>query len=436
MEKKTASMKKIPFPACLLVASIIALSRPAPAENWPQWRGPRGDGTSPERGLPLEWGREKNVSWRLDLPGPAGSTPIVWNDRIFLTSVDQKDLVLLAVSKEGKELWRRTLGTGNRMVRGDEGNSASPSPSTDGRYVWSFIGTGDLACHDFEGKEIWMVNLQERHGKYRVQFGMASTPVLSGDTLYLQYIHTGSPYLLALDKMTGQDRWKRPRPSDARAECEHSYASPILYRDPERTLLLVHGADYLTAHKLEDGSEVWRCGDLNPEKEYNETLRFIASPVCQPGLVVVPSAKNGPVLGLKPDGSGDVTRSARLWTREHNTPDVPTPALYEGLVYLLRENGVLICLEASTGKELYQERTHEQRHRASPVVADGKVYCAAADGAVTVVKAGREFKVLAKNTLDEHLSSTPVVSGGVLYLRTYQALYAVREGDNPPPPGK
>jgi len=124
------------------------------AENWPQWRGPHGDGTSAEKGLPVEWTKEKNVAWRLALPGPAGATPVVWNDRIFLTSAEKKDVVLLAVSTEGKELWRRKVSSGNKEVRGDEGNSASPSPSTDGSHVWSFSGLGDLACHDVEGKEV------------------------------------------------------------------------------------------------------------------------------------------------------------------------------------------------------------------------------------------------------------------------------------------
>ena len=409
----------------LLAASLVTLAGSLRAENWPQWRGPNGDGTSPERGLPTEWSATRNVAWKLDLPGPAGSTPVVWGDRIFLTSADDKDLVVIGASTAGKELWRRKLGTGNQTVRGDEGNSASASPVTDGKQVWAFVGTGDLACYDFEGVEKWKANLQERHGSYKIQFGMTSTPVLFEDTLYLMCIHSADSYLLALDKATGKDRWKHLRKTDARNECEHSYASPILYRDAERTLILVHGGDYLTAHRLDNGGEVWRCGALNPRESYNDTLRLIASPVCRPGLVVVPSAKNGPVHGLRPDGKGDVTATHRTWTRPKETPDVPTPAIHDGLVYLLREGGDMICVEADTGKEVYHERVHTQHHRASPVVADGKVYCAATDGVVTVLQAGRAFKVLASNTIDDHISSTPVAAGGKLYLRSYTALWAI-----------
>lgn len=413
---------------CALTLPLVLLLQFAPAgraEDWPQWRGPRGDGSSGSRGLPVRWSKTENLRWRLPLPGPAGATPALWGDRLFLTSADGSDIVLIAISTEGKTLWQKKLGTGNRTVRGDEGNSASPSPSTDGRNVWSFTGFGILSCHDFEGREVWSVDLKERHGSYKIQFGMTSTPVLFGDALYLQCIHSGGSYVLSVDKKTGADRWKKARITDARDECEHSYASPILYRDDQRTLLLAHGADYLTAHMLEDGAEVWRCGALNPPEKYNNTLRFVASPVAAPGLVIIPSAKNGPVYAVRPDGSGDVTLSHRVWMRERETPDVPTPAIHDGLVYLLRENGVLICHDLKTGKQIYLERTHAQRHRASPVVADGKVYCAAADGTVTVVQAGREFKVLATNTIDEHLSSTPIAADGRLYLRSYDALYAI-----------
>jgi outer membrane protein assembly factor BamB len=414
-----------------LVSSLFPMAR-VPAAEWPQWRGPAGDGTSPERGLPVEWSKTKNVVWRAALPGPAGSTPITSSGRVFLTSASGDEIVLIALSSDGKESWRRKLGSGNKNVRGDEGNSASASPSTDGKHVWAMAGSGDLACFDLDGGEVWKANLQERHGRYKLQFVMASTPLLHGDSLYLQCVHSGEPYVLAIDKMTGKDRWKHVRRTDARDECEHAYTSPVLYQDKDRALLLVHGADWLTAHSLDDGSEVWRCGDLNPLDHYNNTLRFIASPVCVPGMVVIPSAKGGPVHCVRPDGKGDITQSHRIWSRGRDTPDVSTPAIHDGLVYLLRENGVLICMDAASGKEIYQQRTQSDRHRASPVVADGKVYCAAVGGTVTVVQAGRDFKVLATNAIGEHIASTPVVAGGRLFLRTYDALYAIeapKEGE-------
>jgi outer membrane protein assembly factor BamB len=243
----------------------------------------------------------------------------------------------------------------------------------------------------------------------------------------LQLLHSNGALVLALDKTTGNEVWKQTRPSDARDECEHSYASPVLYRDDRLELLLTHGCDYIVAHQLADGREVWRCGGLNPRGKYNPTLRFVASPLAVPGLIIVPSAKNGPVLALDPASKGDISDSkeGHFWTREHNTPDVPSPLVVDGLVYLCREDGTLMCLDAKTGHEYYLKRTHADRHRASPVYADGKVYLTARDGTVTVVKAGKQFEILASNDMSESISSSPAISQGRIYLRTFEALYAI-----------
>jgi outer membrane protein assembly factor BamB len=397
------------------------------ADNWPQWRGAKLDGISAEKNLPTVWSKTENVLWRLPLPGAAGSTPAVWNDRIFLTSADGDDLVLICASTAGKELWKKTLSSGNRRVRDDEGNYASPSPSTDGKQVWAYVGTGHLACFTVDGEEVWQADLQERYGKFDIQFGMTSTPVLDAGRLYLQLIHSGGAWAIALDAATGKEIWKQKRPSDARSECEHSYASPIVYRDGDLELLLTHGADYIVAHRLSDGAEVWRCGGLNPPGNYNPTLRLVASPVAAPGLIVVPSAKNGPVLGLDPRSKGDITDSSEghRWVRPRNTPDVPSPLVHDGLVYLCREDGTLIVLEAASGEELYQKRAHGDRHRASPLYADGHVYLTARDGTVTVVKAGRTFEIVSQNKMEESMCSSPAVSNGRIYLRTFNALYAI-----------
>jgi len=409
--------------------SCLVCISTAQAENWPQWRGPKLDGVSSEKNLPKEWSPTKNVAWKMPLPGPAGATPVIWGDHIFLTSVADQDLVLICANTAGQELWRRTLSTGNRDVRGDEGNSASPSPCTDGQHVWAFVGTGVLACYDFAGQEKWKFDLQERFGKFKIQFGMTSTPLLDVDRLYLQLIHSGGAQVLALNKLTGEKVWAAKRPSDARDECEHSYASPTVYRDGQLEYLISHGADYVIAHRLTDGSEIWRCGGLNPKGKYNNTLRFVASPVAVPGLIVVPSAKNGPVLGLKPDGQGDLStkEAAHYWTRPANTPDVPSPLVHDGIVYLCRENGNLIAMDAKTGEQFYEQRTHAQRHRASPVYADGKLFVTARDGVITVVKPGKEFEILASNSLDKAQTSSPAIANGVIYLRTFDALYAIKQ---------
>ncbi|PQO48199.1 PQQ-binding-like beta-propeller repeat protein [Blastopirellula marina] len=413
-------------PALLVLVALFA--SPVAAENWPSWRGPENQGISSETNVPVEWGPEKNIAWRLPLPGAAGSTPVVWGDNIFLTSIAGDDLVLLCIDTKGKEKWRRKLGSGNRNVRGDEGNSAAPSPSTDGKHVWVFFSNGSLACFDFDGKEIWQFDVQERYGKFDIQFGLTSTPVLHGDKLYLQLIHSGGAKVVALDKATGKEAWAVARPSDARMECEHSYASPIVYDGEEAKFLLTHGADYSIAYDLETGEELWRVGGLHPPGRYDVTLRFVSSPVAKDGMVVVPSAKRGITVAVKTTSKGDITekRDNYFWTFEI-TPDVPSPLIVGDYVYLCRENGNLVVLEKETGKELYEERTNRNRHRASPVYANGKIYLTDRDGLVTVVEEGPEFKILAQNDLGEPIAASPVFSNGRIYLRTFDALWAIGE---------
>ena len=424
--------------AIFLVSFVVLGNRSLQAENWPQWRGASFSGVSMETGPPVEWSDSKNVAWRLSLPGQAGATPIVWEDRIYLTTAAEDELQLWCVSTSGAKLWQQTVASGDRSIRNDEGNMASPSPCTDGAHVWAMFGTGSLGCFDKDGKEVWKCDLQERYGEFQIQFGMTSTPILFGGRLFLQLIHgdgdasTREAVVVCLDGLTGEEVWKQPRPSDAHEECEHSYASPIIYQlhGPKRAFLLTHGADYTVAHALADGRELWRCGGLNQPGNYHPTLRLVASPAVGENLIVVPSAKNGPVLGLRPyGGTGDLTDSEEFiaWRYPDKTPDVPSPLVHEGLVYLCRENGNLLCLDAETGEELYHERTVRDRHRGSPVLADGKVYLTSRGGIVTVVRAGREFEILASNDVGEEIAASPVIADGTLYLRTYNTLFAIRE---------
>lgn len=415
-----------------VLIGVAACGTAARGENWPQWRGARHDGISHETNVPVKFGKDENLAWRLELPQRAGSTPVVWDDRIFLTSpaADDNTLVLMCVSTAGKILWSKEMGTGNRPVRVTEGNMASPSPATDGKHVWAFFGTGVLGCYDFSGGEVWKFDLQERYGKFIIQFGMTSTPILDGDRLYLQLIHgdgnakTREALVVCLEKATGKEIWKQPRPSEAFAENEHSYASPTLYRDDQQAFLLTHGADYIVAHDLDDGHELWRCGGLHPDN-YDPTLRLVSSPVCVPGLIVAPSAKRGRLIAIRPGGKGDITETDyKLWKFDP-TPDVPSPLIVDGLVYLWRENSILICLDAKTGEKQYEQRvTSSDNNRASPAYANGNIYLAARNGTITVVKAGRKYEQLWQTSLDDSLTSSPVFSNGRLYLRTNKALWA------------
>jgi outer membrane protein assembly factor BamB len=404
------------------------------AENWPNWRGPKNDGMSSETGLPTTWSADKNVAWKLKLPGSGGATPVVWGDRIFLTAVVGDELTLICVGTDGKTQWSKVVSTGNKDVRGDEGNSAANSPSTDGKHVWAMFANGALACFTVNGQEAWSLDLTERYGEFKIAFGLTSTPVLDDGRLYLQLIHgeqNGEPsegLVVCLDAATGKQVWMQQRHTDGTHENKSSYASPMMYDHGGLKFFVTHGADYTIAHNLLDGREIWRCGDLNVKANYDKTLRFVASPLCTDDMIVIPTAKRGPVRVIRPDGKGDITfnKDVHLWSHE-KTPDVPSPLIHDGLVYLCMQDGNLFCLDQKTGEEYYFERTHRQRHRASPVYADGHLYLTARDGIVSVVKTGKKFELVAQNELGEAIAASPAISNGTIYLRTFDSLWAIRK---------
>lgn len=420
-----------------LLSLVFSLST-ARADNWPQWRGPANNGVSSEKGIATHWSKTENVKWRLPLPGSAGATPVVWENRIFLTSVDGDDLILMCVSTDGQELWRQKLGSGNKDARSGEGNSASPSPSTDGKHVWAFFGTGVLGCYTVEGREVWKFDVQDRYGKFDIAFGMTPTPVLHGDHLYLQLIHgtMRGDYtvgkVIKLDKQTGEEVWAVDRPTNAEFECKHSYASPFMYDDGDRRFFVAHGADCTTGHDLETGEELWRFSGLNGpspfNSKYDATLRFVTSPLTVPGTIIIPTAKGGPTIALKVTdalrGAANELPEVRRWVND-KTPDVCIPLIVDGLVYFARKDGRIFCVDLESGEELYYERTHTSQHRSSPVYADGHIYWCAKDGHCTVLKAGPTFEIVASNELEEPITASPVISNGTLYLRTYDALYAI-----------
>ena len=424
----------------LLFAAISSTQ----ADNWPQWRGPSNDGISTEKNIPTQWSKSEKIAWRTPLPGQAGATPCVWNDRIFLTSSDGDDLVLLCVdTNDGKILWRNKVGTGNTDARAGEGNSASPSPCTDGKHVWVFFGTGLLACYDIQGHEIWKMEVGDRFGQLDIQFGMTSTPVLDGDHLYLQLIHgkmkmdddTRTGKIVKLAKNTGETVWEIDRATDAKFECKHSYASPFIYSSTGKRLLVVHGADCITGHALDNGAELWRFGMLNGPTEINPkqtdpTFRFVASPGLVPSAdtIIVPTAKEGPTVALRVSslmGDSSKSKEALRWNSPR-TPDVSIPLIVDGLVYLLNKDGRLQCLELESGKEVYFSRTYSGQHRTSPTYADGHIYFGSNDGHFTVVRAGKEFEMVSCIDMGEAITASAVISNGTLFIRSYEALYAIR----------
>ncbi len=410
-------------------------------DEWPQWRGTHLNSVSNESSVPAELSKKEGVFWRFEMPGSAGSSPVVWGDQIFVTTIvgNEKgaDMFLICVGTDGTSKWKQQLDGGNENNR-DSSNSASPSPSTDGEHVWAMMGNGIIHCFTMDGKLVWKKDLQGEYGKFNIQFGMATTPILDKGVLYAALIHgnmrdmktTSVGHVVALDAKTGDEVWHQERLTDAVSENTHSYASPIIYRDDDREFLVTHGADYVIGHSLKDGLEIWRVGGINIKGDsYNPYLRFVASPSSADGIIVVPTAKSGAVLALKADMSGDVSgqEDAIHWRLPKGTPDVASPVVYQGLVYLAHEKGILKCLDADTGEIVYQERLFASKHRSTPVAADGKIFIAGRDGTIHVVEAGKEFKKLSTLKLDEETTASPAIANGKVYIRTFDALYSFGE---------
>lgn len=418
---------------CLACGFTVAFAD----DHWTQWRGTQLNSISAESSVPTEFGSDKNLKWRFEMPGPGGSSPIIWGQQVFVTTVDGDGISLLAISTtDGTEQWRKKLGGENRNIRMDSANSASPSPFTDGTHVWATTSQGFLHCFKMDGTPVWEKDLQKEYGEFDIQFGLSSTPVLDNGRIYHQLVHgsmrdrePGTAWILCFDAASGKELWKQNRESDAYAENKHAYTSPTIYRDADQTFLVVHASDYTTGHDLETGKELWRCGGFNLQDNYHPTLRLVSSAASAPGLIIVPTAKNGPVIALQPPFSGDITNvaAAHRWKIDRGTPDVATPLIHEGLVYLATEKGTLTCLDAKTGEQIYSDRVHADKHRSTPIIVGDRIFLAGRDGRVHVIQTGRELKVLATNDLGEETTASPAVANGQLYVRTFNALYCFRK---------
>jgi outer membrane protein assembly factor BamB len=407
-----------------LVLLCAAAAAPS-AENWPQWRGPALNGTSAEKNLPVRWSKTENIAWKLPMPDYSGSTPVVWGDRIFLSVAEGGDLYLWCVDRtRGAVLWKRRLGGGN--VRMQKQNMSSPSPVTDGRNVWAMTGTGILKAFDLAGKEIWMRDIQKEYGRFGLQWGYGSSPLLHQDALYVQVLHgmrTDDPsYLLRIDKATGKTIWRVERPTQARFESPDAYTTPALLRYGTATEIVITGGDVVTGHDPATGRELWRANGLNPSND--GSYRLVASPVVYGDVIVAPSRER-PLLALRAGGRGDVTRSHVLWS-SGNGPDVPTPVTDGTYLYVVNDRGIMWCIDLKTGKDVYsRQRVRSATYSGSPVLADGRIYVTNEDGVTVVVKAGPTFQVLAENDLEDYTLSSPAISDGQIFIRTSKFLYAI-----------
>ena len=406
--------------AFMMLSFTVAL-----AQDWPQWRGPTLNGVSNERNLPLRWAPQENIVWKLAMPSWSGSTPIIWRDRIFLNVADGNDLYLWCVDKtKGELVWKKLLGSGNVKMR--KQNMSSPSPVTDGKSVYVITGTGALKGFDFNGKELWSRDIQKDYGAFGLNWGYASSPLLLEDSLYVQVLHgmkTDDPsYVLRIDGKSGKTLWKVERPTSAVRESPDAYTTPALLRYNKTVELVITGGDCVTGHDPATGKELWRANGLNPDN--NPSQRIVASPVIFNDVIYAPSRVR-PLLALKAGGRGDISSSHVLWSTL-NGPDVPTPVTDGKYFYIVNDRGIMWCLDARTGAEIYgQQRIKPGTYSGSPVLADGKIYVTNEDGLTTVVMAGPKFEVLAENALNDYCLSSPAISDGQIFIRTAQNLYCI-----------
>jgi len=429
------------FALLLLVVTASA----ARAENWPHWRGPSFNGSSDEVNLPAEWSQTQNVRWTAELPGPSAATPIIWEDRVFIPSVNLSSDGLLAICfdrRDGKRLWQYDVGEGIRKDR--RSTFAAPSPVTDGKRVVFFFGNGETIALDLDGQLLWRRNIQEDFGEFAFGWTFSSSPLLYEGQLFLQVLQRDVPagghglrgrmnhsYLLAIDPETGKDLWRHQRPSKAVAESREAFTSPIPFEFQGRKELLVAGGDAISGHSPKNGEELWRWGTWNPQRIGH--WRLVPSPVAGVDVILACAPKRDPIYAVKAGLSGQLNDGDLAWTSRSQrevSSDVPTPAFYDGDFFVLSD--VRKCLsrvEPKTGKVKWSVPTPGRRkYEASPTAADGKIYLINFDGLVVVVDA-EDGDILSEIPMAEpseyNVRSTLAVAGGDLFIRTNEKLFCV-----------
>ena len=418
----------------LIICLFLIITTITSAANWPQWRGPVHNGTSTETNLPDSL---NNPLWSTELPGPSGATPIICNNQVFLTSMDtQNEGFFHAISidaKTGNILWQKGTGTDKRRL--PRNNMATPSPATDGRNVFFLFGNGQLLATDLKGKTIWKRNLEADYGNLSLKYGYSSSPLLYDGRLYIVMMRRPLAYrspetdknldswILAVDLATGENIWKTERKTNAINESYDSYSTPVIFNNGDKTEMITVGGDYVMSHDPVSGRELWRYG-YNPDRQ--EKWRNIPTVVTGEGLIFAVSARRGPLRAIK-SGSGSLTSDNIVWKYDGDTTDSPTPAYYNGNLYIVYDRGkALTCLNAKTGKVKWTGKLPGRNpYYASPTVADDKIYCLSEGGDVVVAAAGGdEFRIISETKLDEGpMQSTIAIADGRVFVRTAKKLY-------------
>jgi outer membrane protein assembly factor BamB len=386
------------------------------AKFWPRWRGPSGQGVVPDGDYPDTWSDTENVLWKVELPGRGNSSPILWKDRIFLTtSYDQgkRRSILCLARADGKQLWEAFAPDARPEQVKDKNGWASGTPCTDGERVYAYFGQHGLFCVNFDGKQVW----HQPFGLMDAYHGMACSPLLYRDRIIIYQDHrskSGS-FVAAFDRRTGKPLWKTPRKESV------GWGSPVAVRVDGRDQVIVSSQNRVYTYDPDTGKELWSCG--------GNLFEVTPTPVVGDGLIFCCSGRAGPTLAIRPDGKGDVTRTHLAWKSNKSSPFIPSPLLYGGRLYMVNDIiSVLLCYEAKTGKLLYQERLGQPvKHgfSASPVGVNGKVFFTNDDGETFVVRAGSEFELLRVNRLRDTTLASPALLDGRWYWRTQRHLFCI-----------
>ncbi len=429
------TMRRLLIPALL---GAISPHWPA-AADWPHWRGPSANGVSEEKGVPVKWGPDRNIAWKAPLPGLGASTPVIWGERIFLTSqigdgpfdgrshdfenagVARKtgarakvEFVVHAFARaDGRRLWEHRLeAAGPLPPVHSKHNLSSPSAITDGQLVFAWFGTGQVVALTLNGKPVWTRHLGQDYGPFQILWGHGSSPALYKDSLILLCDHQGAAYLLAVDKHTGKTLWKTDRGNDRR-----SYSTPFVVAGPKGDELVVNSTERIDVFDPATGRLLWHVGEPNRVP--------IGMPVFHDGVLYMNRGYNsGPFLAVKAGGRGDVSQTHLRWLVKTGGPYVSSLLYYQGLLYMANETGIASAVDAANGEILWRERLGGV-FSASPVAAGGKVYLINEAGEAFVLEAGRRFKVVQRNQLQERTVASPAISRGQIFLRTDEHLVAI-----------
>jgi outer membrane protein assembly factor BamB len=392
-----------------LLAQLLAA--PLAAEDWPQFRGPSGQGHSAEKGLPLQWSADRNVRWKTPVPGAGWSSPSIAGDRIWLTAAtnDGTSLRVLSIDPNSGKIALNTevFNVSDRGPGIHKKNSfASPTPIVDGDRVFVHFGFYGTACLDTKGKVLWKQVL-----KYEPQHGPGGSPALFEDLLIISCDGFDAQYVVALDAGTGKIRWKTPRGKGTQA-----YTTPLLIDFEGSAQVISPGANRAYSYDPRTGKELWYI-------EYGSGFSNVPRPVFAHGLVYICSGFFQPVLfAVRPNGRGNVTTSHVAWQHGRAVPLTPSPVIVGNEIYIISDNGIATCLDAKTGASHWQERIGGN-HSASPVHADGRIYFLSEEGDCTVIAPGTAFRKLAQNTIGERTLASIAVSDGAIFLRGDRHLY-------------